>query len=258
MTALHAVIVPSEEPSTRDLLHQQIDAMFPVHPFAQGLTRLNARTVMENYLAMSQAFPFLQAGAQRELIFDCILSNRDVSNDMEQTCVVGSFLCWDETGGTYVLEGQGKSGLANILHTDRYFHANLLKSDLQVMFGEPVKPEYGAATRDYLFALYRALSSLDPVARCAAMVAFELHAERMISSLWGSISRLFAVERSALTYFQVHVGGDDPAEAYHVALTEALVENNVPAARTADFLNAAQTNYRQHIEWCQALVAGNA
>src|SRR5438067_1417291 len=65
------------------------------HPFSVGLTRSNAERVMANYLAMSVAFPYLQAGAGLPIIQRCIDENRDVESDVELTAVVGAFLTWD-------------------------------------------------------------------------------------------------------------------------------------------------------------------
>jgi len=91
---------------------------------------------------MSQAFPFLQAGAQKEMIFDVISSASDVPKDYEITAAVMNFLCWDETGGHYAILENGQAGLSRILETSDRFHSNILKKDLLRLFNKEVKPNY--------------------------------------------------------------------------------------------------------------------
>ena len=213
-----------------------IDDHFSPHPFRHGVTRDNVRPLMASYLAMSQAFPYLQAGAQRAWILDTIQKNEDIGPEKEVTAVVANFLTADETGVTHVLGELGVEGLPTMLQTDEFFHSNLLKKDILRLFGEAISPDFGGATAEYLIRLLGSLEDLDPTRRCAAMVAFERHAGIMIENLWESLSKLFPVSKDTLAYFWVHVGGDDPAEPYHVAMTASMIELLVPPDRTDDFL----------------------
>src|SRR5262245_53111200 len=100
---------------------------FGPHPFVATLTMAQLEAMLPDYLAMSQAFPYLQAAAQRDGIFETIANNGDVTDAFELTSVVGNFLCWDETGGHGVILEEGNSGLPRILATKKQFHSNLLR-----------------------------------------------------------------------------------------------------------------------------------
>lgn len=230
-----------------------LDNQFGSHPFLTGLSQENLESVMKNYLAMSQAFPYIQAGSQKEQIFDCIKNNKDVSEEMETTSVVANFLSWDETGGHYILQKEGISGLPNILNTEHNFHVNLLKKDCKAIFGKDIKPSYSKVTSEYLYRLCDGLSSLDSVVRCAFMVAFEAHAGQMITALWESLSTFTDVNKDSLSYFRTHVGGDDPAEPYHVQMTSRMIAKVVSEAQIADFLKAFEAAYALNYSWCQKI-----
>lgn len=208
---------------------------------------------MGNYLAMSEAFPYLQAGSQKDLIFGAIAEGRGVGQDVQITSVVGNFLSWDETGGFELMRRGGIEQLPDILDTRR-FHANLLRQDLQVLFGQDVAPSYSAETRAYLLSLYDGLSSANALIRCAHMVSFEKHAGEMISTLWAALVPEFSVPREQLSYFQTHVGGPDPAEAHHIAMTKRMLDRLVPGQREDEFLDMFREAYRLHVRWCSALV----
>jgi hypothetical protein len=225
----------------------------PIHPFRKGVTSHNARHVLAHYLAMSVAFPYLQAGAQQRLIQACIDENRDVRPEEELTTVVGNFLTADETGVNYVLGRHGISGLPQLLDTDSYFHSNLLRADLRAIFGQDVAPQFDGATAQYLRRLSDDLADPDDVKRCAAMVAFEAHAERMIEALWERLVELFPLDKDQLVYFRIHVGCDDPAEVHHVAMTSRMIEQVVPEEEEAAFLQAFERAYSRNIDWCEAL-----
>src|SRR5690606_5996053 len=135
----------------------------------------------------------------------CIESNKGAAKEMEQTFVVGAFLSFDETGGLYGLRTQGISYLPRILET-RNFHASLLKADAERILGDKILPEYDVATRVYLKGLMSDLGAFDAVHRCAAMVAFEMHAAQMIDALWGSLASVYPeIDKESLTYFRLHV-----------------------------------------------------
>lgn len=224
---------------------------FRTHPFSTGVNRENAPKVMAEYAAMSEAFPHLQAGAQRPLIVDAIRRRRPVAEDRAVTAAVGTFLASDEFGVKYVLARYGNEGLPKILDTGEHFHSSLLQEDTVRLFGKPVPPAYTDTTGMYLLRLLDDLSDLDPVRRCAAMVAFERHAGHMIESLWESLARLFPVSKDELVYFKVHVGGDDPAEPYHVAMTGRMIERLIPAARFDEFVSAFEIAYDLNYSWCR-------
>lgn len=253
--------LPSEPRRTQDV-YEQLAAItredFGPHPFSAPIARPALDHILPDYLAMSQAFPYLQAAAQKDVIFDAIHDNKDVPAAMELTHAVGSFLTWDESGGNYVIMTQGKAALPRILETSRWFHSNVLRDDIRKILGRPVEANYGPATRDYLFALYRGLASLDIVERCAHMVAFELHAEAMINALWATLTRVTGLPREDLAYFYLHTGGDDPAEKYHVELTQDLIERVVPEGRYDDFMGAFRRAYALNIAWCRAVVEGQS
>ncbi len=119
---------------------------------------------------------------------------------MEETFVVGAFLSFDETGGNYGLRTQGVSFLPQLLETQTHFHASLLKKDTQILFGKESTPNFDEATKKYLKQLLADLGAKDPVRRCAAMVAFEMHAGQMIQALWDSVVKLHpSIKKESLT-----------------------------------------------------------
>jgi hypothetical protein len=236
-------------------LEHVLEQEFPVHPFEQGTEASNFEALMGNYLAMSQAFPYLQAGSQKDMIFHVMDNNMDVPLDVEITSVVGNFLSWDETGGNYILRVKGIEALPQILNTHKHFHSAMLKHDIEYIFQKEIPPMYSDITRTYLKSLYAGLASLDPVVRCAYMVSFEAHAERMITNLWNLLENRFEVDKEKLSYFRAHVGGDDPAEVYHVATTQGMVERIVPADQFDRFLGEFKKSYNLHVTWCAAIMA---
>ncbi|MFB9263074.1 GFA family protein [Bradyrhizobium erythrophlei] len=234
------------------LAHHARDAFGP-HPFAAELSKGQVASLLPEYFAMSQAFPYLQAGSQKDLIFDAINRNRGLPRDIELTSVVANFICWDETGGHgRVLQG-GNAALPDILDTEN-FHSKLLRKDASRLLGQAIKPNYGTATRRYLRALYHGLSSRDPIVRCAYMVAFELHAAEMIQSLWTTIVGIFDARSDDLEYFRIHVGGEDPAEKYHGEMTSRLISELVPVDCVNRFSEEFDRAYQLNLEWCRNLV----
>ncbi|CAM2185762.1 hypothetical protein [Burkholderia cepacia] len=225
------------------------------HPFRHVSSRAALEKIFPHYLAMSQAFPYLQAGAQVNAVLEAIQSNRPVARDFEITSVVGNFLCWDETGGAYVIERYGKQGLQSILDTGKWFHASLLKTDIEALTGSNATPDFSAPTGPYLTKLLAGLGSQSALERCANMVAFELHANAMIDALWESTSRCYGVDRQGLTYFQCHVGGDDPAEAYHVEMTRRMIQLIVCEEDIPKFGERVAQAVSDNLSWCAALVS---
>ncbi len=224
------------------------------HPFASIMNQAQLEAVLPDYLAMSLAFRYLQAAAQKDAIFDAIRRNRDVPEEIELTNAVGNFLAWDESGGNELMLTHGKSGLPNVLDTSHWFHSNILRADASKILGHPISPNFSPTTRRYLGALYRGLASTDVVRRCASMVAFEVHAGVMIASLWGTITAVSALPRNELRYFHLHMGGNDASEKYHVELTMRLIERVVPSREHERFLSEFRHAFQLSFEWCHTLM----
>lgn len=223
------------------------------HPFGSELNKGNIESVLESYVAMSQAFPYLQAGSQKDIVLDCIQNNKIISTPVEITSVVGNFLCWDETGGHHVVQKFGNEGLPKIIDT-RNFHSNILINDIKKLIGREVVPNFDENTSSYLISLLEGLSSFDPVVRCACMVAFEEHAEIMIESLWASLEKIYPeVNKDSLEYFFLHVGGDDPAEEYHVQMTNKMIDELIPEGQISSFLESFKKYYTLNVDWCKSV-----
>lgn len=224
---------------------------FLIHPFSKFLTQENVRGVLASYLAMSQAFPLVQAGSQANLILNCIRNNTDIPKNVEETFVVGAFLSFDETGGNFLIRENGIKILPEILNSDKHFHSSLLKKDIQRLMQSEIPPDYTGPTRTYLLNLLEDLGSSDPIKRCATMVAFELHAGQMIESLWSAIHKLYPeIDKDSLEYFRVHVGGDDPQEEYHKMLTQCMINRIVPPEEETRFIEEVYSQYNTHARWC--------
>ena len=237
-----------------EILSGIVTQNFAVHPFSKDITKENVKSVLRCYLAMSQAFPYIQAGAYKELILDCISRNINVPKSMEESFVVGAFLSFDETGGNYLLRTEGIQALPRILDTDIHFHASLLRKDIQSIFGEELSPDYSGTTSLYLKALLKDLGAKDSVSRSAAMVAFEMHAGQMIEALWNALTELYPeIDKESLEYFRVHVGGDDPQEEYHKMLTQKMVSSSVSLQQENAFLAEFTRCYAGNYDWCAAI-----
>jgi hypothetical protein len=228
---------------------------FPEHPFERRIEKEQFEPLLSNYLGMSKTFPYLQAGAARDLVMRCITCDVDVSEDEEVTLAVLAFLVADETAVNHTLLTTGLKGLSGILKTKETFHSALLSDDLRKILGHEVKPSFSPLTRDYLFRLYEGLASLSGVRRVATMVAFEAHAERMITGLWARIAETYQVDREELAYFRTHVGGDDPAETYHVAMTSAMIIKTIPQDRLNQFRSDLLVAYKLNFDWCAAIAS---
>ncbi|HTM63181.1 MAG TPA: hypothetical protein VL360_01615 [Gammaproteobacteria bacterium] len=233
--------------------HAIIQEKFPKHPFADIPESTNIENLLLNFFAMSQAFPYIQSGTQRDLSQHFIDRNECIPEHVELTTVVANFLCWDETGGFNLLLASGLKSLPRILETKR-FHSNLLKKDLQHILQKDINPDYSPVTKTYLDKLFKGLSQVCPVSRTAYMLGFEMHANDMITALWESISTRYQVNKNKLAYFHTHVGGDDPAEAYHVLMTSELIKQLVPEDRNQEFIDMTIEAYQLNYDWCQALV----
>ncbi|MDE0005671.1 MAG: hypothetical protein OXQ29_23525 [Rhodospirillaceae bacterium] len=177
-----------------------------------------------------------------------IAANERPRPSVELTTVVGSFLCWDETGGHGQVLNHGNAGLPFALETEQHFHGNLLRRDLHRIFGRPIAPDF-SITGPYLKSLQHYIGSPDDIWRCASMVSFERHAELVITALWQRLAALFDVDKDSLEYFTTHVGGDDAAEDYHVQMTERLIDRIVTGEEVDRFLGAFDTCFTLHLDW---------
>jgi hypothetical protein len=243
---------PDRSESLLERLDRIVTQEFPEHPFSKGVTRENFPAVIGNYLTMSLAFPYLQAGAQVRLLFHYIDNDLDVPRGVHITAAVGAFLTWDETGGHAIVQHYGNQGLPRILDPDQ-FHSGLLRKDIRTLLGRDVPPAYAKETKKYLKEVHYGLSSVDPVDRVAQMVAFEKHAGRMIEALWNSTSALYGVDKRKLVYFATHVGGDDPAEQYHIQMTSRMIREVISESDRERFLDAFRKAYALNFEWCASV-----
>jgi hypothetical protein len=233
-------------------IDESLNSLFPTHPYRDGVTRENFAEVMANYAAMSQAFPYLQAGASYRVYAFYERHGMPVARNGETTAVVGAFLTWDEFAGHGRILAKGSAGLCDVLDTSE-FHANLLLTDLARLTDTNIQPRAGDVTKRYLQELLYGLSSIDPTTRVAHMVGFERHANNMIAAVWARLSELFDCDPDSLKYFRTHVGGDDPAEAYHVELTSRMVASTIPADEEGRFADEVVSAYRLSYEWSRQL-----
>ena len=75
-------------------------------------------------------------------------------------------------------------------------------------------------------------------------------------SLWNSLSGIFTnIEKNDLKYFYGHVGGDDPAESYHVKMTEEMISILADTSEKQNtFIEHFKKMYTLHIKWCEDIV----
>ncbi|MBL4781567.1 MAG: hypothetical protein JKX92_04940 [Porticoccaceae bacterium] len=235
-----------------DSIDKVIEDDFSRHPFSHGVTKSNYKDVIGNYLTMSLAFPYLQAGAQLRLVMHYIDNDLDITHGVEVTAAVGAFLTWDELGGHAIVRKEGNAGLPKILDGDQ-FHANMLRKDIETILGDPLSPNFSKTTKDYLKEISYGLSNVDPVTRVAHMVAFENHAGIMIDALWQSTSKLYDIDKNKLIYFKTHVGGADPAEEYHMQMTKKMIEEVIKEEDIGRFIDFFKKAYSVNYNWCESI-----
>ena len=237
-------------------LTRQIGERFPVHPFRHRVTRDNFERVIAEYLAMSIAFPFIQAGALHATYQAALRSGGDTDKNAEITGAIGAYLVWDEVGGHKLILEEGNPGLLRLPATRRNYHAHWLRRDIRTLLGREVAPQRSAATVRYLDALLAGLSEPRGNRNVAYMIGFECHAHAMISALWAAIGAAFAVPQDErLIYFWGHVGGEEPAEAVHVEMTRMMVAELVPPERGEEFIALCLEAYGLNFRWCEAISA---
>jgi hypothetical protein len=238
--------------SIRVKIEHEITKLYPEHPFVLGISQSNVQDVMWKYLAMSQAFPLIQSGAFLPLIKKSIVNNKELPEEFFKAFAVAMFLCNDEMGSHHILSNGGNRRLPEILKTEEQSHASLLKKDLLILFGNPPVPNFCPVTKQYLLTLSESLGSNDIVELVASMVAFETHANHMINAVWQRIGQLFpAIDKNSLEYFKIHVGGDDPAEAYHVQMTDRLIIEAKAESNSDEFVKKVLRYYDLNATWCQ-------
>ena len=231
-----------------------INTNYKKHPFSKYVTINNFDTVISDYLTMSRLFPYIQAKSIGDALLNSLKLGKIDLDKIELTSVVGTFLVSDEFGIYNNACLQGNKGLVNILNVERNFHYHFLMNDMKNIKGYEIIPNYSKVTMDYLDNLLQGLSNLDDVVRCATMVAFECHAENMILSLWNKVSELFPnLNKDDLKYFHSHVGGEDPAEQYHVLMTKQMIKEIVNLKTRAKFMIEFEKAYKANFEWCETI-----
>lgn len=240
-------------------LSRRINEYFPIHPFRNGVNKDNFETIIADYLAMSIAFPFIQAGAIHETYKAALRAAGDTDKNTEITGAIGTYLVWDEMGGHKLTLEKGNIGLLQLPATRRNFHAHWLRNDIRTILGKDVPPRRSAATAHYLDALLGGLSDARQNRNVAYMIGFECHAEAMISALWDAICLSFNLPHDEqLVYFWGHVGGHSPAEAVHVEMTRMMVAELVPPEQEEEFIKLCVEAYALNFHWCEALTANPA
>lgn len=239
-------------------VHHQIEKLisenYPSHPFEAGITEKNVEAVLAQYLGLCLCAPYIIGGSNKDLFMNCVFSGRPIDKKIEITTAISSFLALDETGSYVKLIAGGHEALPEILDTSNY-HSNILRRDLKFLFDKEVKPVQTDKHKYYFVQLSDGLASLDDLQRCACLVALEVHSEIMILTLWDSIMKVFpSAEKNKLEYFYLHVGGDNPAEKYHVAMTEKMISEIVSPENMPIFINYFKKYYEANIGLCKDIL----
>jgi hypothetical protein len=239
-------------------LSRRIGERFLDHPFRNGVDKDNFETVIADYLAMSIAFPFIQAGAIHETYKAALRAGGDTDKNAEITGAIGGFLVWDEMGGHKLTLERGNEGLLQLIATHKNYHSHWLREDIRTILGKGVQPHRSAATTRYLDELLDGLSDPRRNRNVAYMIGFECHAQEMITALWDAVCSSFDLPQDErLGYFYGHVGGDAPAEAVHVEMTRRMLAELVPADRRDEFIELCLEGYALNFHWCEAITASS-
>jgi hypothetical protein len=240
-------------------LSRRIDERFPDHPFQSGVSRDNFEAVGADYLAMSIAFPFIQAGAMHATYKAALRAGGDTDKNAEITGAIGAYLVWDEVGGHKLTLESGNDGLLQLPATRRNYHAHWLRKDIRTILGKDVQPHRSAATTRYLDELLDGLSDARRNRNVAYMIGFECHAQAMITALWDAVCSSFDLPHDErLVYFWGHVGGESPAEAVHVEMTRMMIAELVPPDRREEFIELCLEAYALNFRWCEAIATKSA
>lgn len=242
--------------SILDRLDTLLNQRFPVHPFDRDISRDEFETMIPDYVAMSTAFPFIQAGALCACFESYQSRGIGVDERLAVSTAVAAYVVWDEFGAIGGNTVDGLAGIKILPNFDRKFHFALLTRDLERLLGRALGPCLpGTATAAYLAALKAGLS--DPVDnQCIVhMLAFERHAMAMISSLDRMVKRIFGPEQArGLEYFDTHVGSDSEGEAIHVAMTGGMINRLVEPEQVERFLDRCVEAYALSYNWCEQLM----
>jgi hypothetical protein len=237
-------------------LDRRIGERFPEHPLRNGVTKDNFEAVAAQYLAMSIAFPFIQAGAIHETYKAALRARDDTDKNSEITAAVGAFLTWDEFGGHNLTLTKGNKGLLQLTATHSNYHAHWLRQDIRTILGKDVRPNRSEATARYLDELLDGLSDARRNRNVAYMIGFECHAEGMIKALWDAVCSSFDLPQDeGLVYFWGHVGGPSPAESVHVEMTRMMVAELVPPDKREEFIELCLEGYALNYHWCEAIAS---
>ena len=235
-------------------LSRQISERFPDHPFRRRVNKNNFEAVSADYLAMSIAFPFIQAGAIHATYKAALRAEGDMYKNAEITGAIGAYLVWDEVGGHKLTLENGNEGLLQLAATRRNYHAHWLRQDIRAILGKDVRPHRSAATVRYLDALFEGLSDARRNRNVAYMIGFECHAQAMITALWDAVCSSFDLPHDErLVYFWGHVGGESPAEVVHVEMTRMMVAELVPPDQREEFIELCLEGYALNVHWCEAI-----
>ena len=239
-------------------LSRRIIERFPDHPFRSGVDKANFEAVSAGYLAMSIAFPFIQAGAIHQTYKAALRTGGDTDKNAEIAGAVGAYLVWDEVGGHKLTLESGNEGLLQLPATRRNYHAHWLRKDIRTILGKDVRPHRSAATARYLDALLDGLSDTRSNRNVAYMIGFECHAQAMITALWDAVCSSFDLPHDEqLAYFWGHVGGELPAEAVHVEMTRMMVAELVPPDRREEFIELCLEAYALNYHWCEGITTNS-
>ncbi|AYQ31028.1 hypothetical protein [Runella sp. SP2] len=243
-------------------IHSQIEHLinneYNKHPFTAGIDKANVEGVLAEYLGLCLCAPYIIGGSSNELFLNCVFSGRPIDRKIEITTAVAAFLSFDETGNYNKVIAGGHEALLSLLDTSD-FHSNMLRRDLKLLFGKDISPTHNSYLKYYFVQLSKGLSNIDDVQRCAALVALEVHSEIMILSLWDSVMQVFPeIERNKLEYFYLHVGGDNPAEKYHVAMTEQMINEVVGQDNLVTFFTHFKFYYEMNTKLCRDILDNNA
>jgi hypothetical protein len=239
-------------------LSRRIGERFPDHPFQNGVNKDNFETVIAEYLAMSIAFPFIQAGAVHETYKAALRAGGDTDKNAEIVGAVGTYLVWDEVGGHKLTLESGNNGLLQLPATRRNYHAHWLRRDIRTLLGRDVPPHRSAATVRYLDDLLAGLSDVRRNRNVAYMIGFECHAHAMINALWDGMCAAFELPQDErLVYFWGHVGGEEPAEDVHVEMTRMMVAELVPPEQGEEFIALCLEAYALNFHWCEAIATNS-
>lgn len=229
---------------------------FPAHPFDSDISRENFEAMIPQYVAMSTAFPYIQAGAMCACYESNLRRGIGIDDRLAVSTAVAAYVVWDEFGSIGSSSSDVMAEINILPDFDRKFHFALLTRDIEGLLGQKLGPCLpDTATTAYLAELKAGLS--DPIDNeCIIhMLAFERHAMAMISSLDRAVKRLFGTDQCYdLGYFDAHVGSVEAGEAIHVAMTGGMVARLIAPHEIERFLTRCADAYALNFNWCRHLI----